>query len=262
MAKRICTLILIVSLFTFIGCQQPDTGRSRLEPPRTYPTMGRAQSPNLSQAGEIDIVENVESNRQAYKVALEVLVRYYEKTGNNTKLNWAQKELNALNVMTQYNYIIPVVTPKQSRATTQIQEADMLYDDALAFEQQATPIGQLVISENAYRLALSRFEQLIKKYPTSDKIDDAAYKAGVITEHFRDYTIALDYYRSAYTWDPDTPYPARFRAARILDKYMHRYSEALELYKEAIEKETRYDSNLEWRKNAEERISALEKMVD
>ena len=43
---------------------------------------------------------------------------------------------------------------------------------------------------------------------------------------------------------------------------MHRYSEALELYKEAIDKETRYDSNLEWRKNAEERISALEKMVE
>ena len=184
MAKRICTLILIVSLFTFIGCQQPDTGRSRLEPPRTYPTIGTAQSPNLTPAGEIDIVEDVVDHRQAYKQALEMLVKYYEKTGNNTKLNWAQKELSALNVMTQYSYIIPVVTPKEYRATTSIREADMLYEDALAFERQATPIGQLVVSENAYRLALARFEQLIKQYPTSDKIDDAAYKAGVITEHF------------------------------------------------------------------------------
>jgi tetratricopeptide (TPR) repeat protein len=262
MAKRICTLILIVSLFTFIGCQQPDTGRSRLEPPRTYISIGTAQSPNLTPAGEIDIVEDVEAHRQAYKQALEMLVRYYEKTGNNTKLNWAQKELNALNVMLQYNYVIPGVNPKEYRQTTSIREADMLYEDALAFEQQATPIGQLVVSENAYRLALGRFEQLIKKYPTSDKIDDAAYKAGVITEHFRDYMIALDYYQSAYTWDPDTPYPARFRAARILDKYMHRNAEALTLYKEAIKLETRYDSNLEWRRNAEERIRALEKVVD
>jgi tetratricopeptide (TPR) repeat protein len=262
MAKRICTLILIVSLFTFIGCQQPDTGRSRLEPPRTYISIGTAQSPNLTPAGEIDIVEDVEAHRQAYKQALEMLVRYYEKTGNNTKLNWAQKELNALNVMLQYNYVIPGVNPKEYRQTTSIREADMLYEDALAFEQQATPIGQLVVSENAYRLALGRFEQLIKKYPTSDKIDDAAYKAGVITEHFRDYMIALDYYQSAYTWDPDIPYPARFRAARILDKYMHRNAEALTLYKEAIKLETRYDSNLEWRRNAEERIRALEKVVD
>ena len=262
MAKRICTLILIVSLYTFTGCQQADMGRSRLEPPRTYPSTGTAQSPSLTPAGEIDIVEDIESHRQAYKQTLEMLVRYYEKTGNNTKLNWAQKELNALNIMPQYSYIIPVVTPGEYRATTSIQEADMLFDDAKAFERQATPIADLVTSENTYRLALSRFEQLIKKYRTSDKIDDAAFEAGKISEYFKDYTIALDYYKSTYTWDPETRYPARFRAARILDKYMHRYSEALELYNEAIEKETRWGTNLEWRKNAEGRIRELEKLVD
>ena len=263
MAKRICTLILIVSLYTFTtGCQQPNAGRSRLEPPRKYQSIGTAQSPNLTPAGEVDIVEDVGANREAYKQSLEMLVRYYEKTGNNTKLNWAQKELNALNVMPWYNYIPAVVTPDQARQTISIRDADMLYEDALSFEQQATPIGELVVNKNAYRQALARFEQLIKQYPTSDKIDEAAFEAGKISEYFKDYTIALDYYKRAYKWNPDTTYPARYRAARILDKYMHRYSEALALYKEAIEKESIYGQNLEWKLNAEERISALEKTVE
>ena len=167
MAKRICTLILIVSLYTFTGCQQPNSGDSRRLSPRTQPTLGTAPTINVTQAGEIDIVEDVETHRQAYKQTLEMLVRYYEKTGNNTKLDWAQKELNALNVMPQYSYIIPVVTSRQYRATTSIQEADMLFDDAKAFERQATPLIDLVTNENFYRLALSRFEQLIKKYQPS-----------------------------------------------------------------------------------------------
>jgi len=262
MAKRICTLILIVSLFTFIGCQQSDSGISRLEPTRSYQSIGPAQSPSLTPSGEVDIVEDLEAHRQSYKQSMEILVRYYEKTGNNTKLNWAQKELNALNIMPQYSYIIPGLNLRQSPQTASIREADMLFDDAKSFEQQATPIGSLVTNENAYRLALRRFEQIIKQYPTSDKIDDAAYEAGKISEHFKDYTIAYDYYKSAYKWNPDTPYPARFRAARILDKYMHRYSEALDLYKEAIDKEATYGQNLEWKLNAEKRITALEKEVN
>ena len=116
MAKRICTLILIVSLVTFIGCQQPNSGNSRKISPRTQPSLGTSNQVNITQAGEIDIVEDVESHRQAYKQTLEMLVKYYEETGNNTKLNWAQKELNALNVMTQYSYIIPVVTAGEYRA--------------------------------------------------------------------------------------------------------------------------------------------------
>ena len=108
-------------------------------------------------------------------------------------------------------------------------------------------------------MALTKFEQLITKYPSSDKIDDAAYQAGEISEYFKDYSIALDYYQRAYSWDPDTPNPARFRAAKILDKHMHRNAEALELYKKAIEVEGRFGKNREWKDFAEERIEELQK---
>ncbi|MHC4580675.1 MAG: tetratricopeptide repeat protein, partial [Planctomycetota bacterium] len=104
------------------------------------------------------------------------------------------------------------------------------------------------------------YNRLIKEHPTSDKIDDAAYKAGVIMEEFKDYVVALDYYQSAYKWDPETIHPARFRAARILDKQLHRYAEALELYQEAIRVEARFDKYRQWKEYAEMRIREIQKL--
>jgi tetratricopeptide (TPR) repeat protein len=260
MAKRICTVIIIVSLFVLQGCQDPDSGKSRILAPRTISSIPTSRTINLTQAGEIDIVEDIAAHRQAYREGLELLVRYYTKTGDNHKLEWAKRELKALNVMPQYKYIVPVVASKTYRATTMIPDADLMYEDAKLQKEGAEPMGAaMFVDKNAYRMALRKFEDLINKYPSSDKIDDAAYMAGEISEYFKDYSIALEYYQRAYTWDPETSHPARFKAARILDKYMHRNAEALELYKKAIETEGRYDKYRELKTVAEERINALEK---
>ena len=260
MAKKICIVIIIISLYVLPGCQNPNSGTSRMLPPRSMPSVGTSRTLNLTEAGEIDIVEDVLSSRQAYRQGLELLVRYYTKTGDVHKLAWAKKELRALDVMPQYNYIVPVVASKDYRATTMIPDADLLYEDArLQKEQAEKGLGTLFVNKNLYRMALRKFEDVIQKYPTSDKIDDAAFMAGEISEYFKDYSIALDYYQRAYTWDPDTPHPARFCAARILDQRMHRNAEALELYKKAIETEGRYDKYREWVTFAQERINKLEK---
>jgi tetratricopeptide (TPR) repeat protein len=143
-------------------------------------------------------------------------------------------------------------------------EADRLYIEAEAFEKRAgfLPVLDLPIlkDENSLRLALSKYNQIIKNYPSSDKIDDAAYKAGVIYEYFKDYSIALLYYQSAYEWDPDGLYPGRFRAARLLDKHLYRKDEALQLYQQAIKTEGRYERYREWREFAEKRIKELQKL--
>jgi tetratricopeptide (TPR) repeat protein len=106
------------------------------------------------------------------------------------------------------------------------------------------------------RLALDKYNQLIKKYPTSDKIDDAAFRAGGIYEYFKDYTIALLYYQRAYQWDPDTIHPARFKAAYILDKRLHRRAEALELYQQVAKKKGQHGK---YKVFAENRIRELTK---
>ena len=96
--------------------------------------------------------------------------------------------------------------------------------------------------------------QLIRRHPSSNKIGDAAFRAGGIYEYFKDYTIALLYHQRTYQWDPETIHPARFRAAFILDKRLHRRAEALEVYQQAVKKESRYEI---WKEFAEKRIREL-----
>jgi tetratricopeptide (TPR) repeat protein len=233
MARTILAAVLIVLVNVLVGCQGVDTGRSQLLPAhlRSAPVL------KISAGSETDIVEEMSINRQAYRHGLELLVEHYTKTGNNMKLRWAKKELAALDTIPQYNYIIEAITAGPNlRASAIIPEAELMYRDAVRIERQAK--GLLIIyNENLLRLALDKYNQLIRKHPTSDKIDDAAFRAAAIHEHFGDYTIAVLYYERTYQWDPDTIYPARFKTAYILDQRLHiRRAKALELYQEILKR--------------------------
>ena len=261
MARIVCTTIVIVLLNVLVGCHSVDTGRSQLVA-RDVRTIGPAVVVDISQMSEADIIEQMTVNRQAYRKGLELLVGYYTKAGNNMKLQWAKKELAALNTMTKYNYIIGAKeAPANLKVSASIPEADDIYFDGTELDKKAGPLPVLK-NENLLRLALEKYNRVIKEYPSSDKIDDAAYKAGVIYEYFKDYNIALLYYKRAYQWDPDTIYPARFSAARVLDKNLHRYAEALELYQQAVKIEGRFDKYREWEEFAERRIKELQKIEE
>jgi tetratricopeptide (TPR) repeat protein len=257
MARIVLTAVVIVLLNVLVGCQGVDSGRGQLVPARTRTSIGAAGVVSVAGAGETDFVEQIAVNRQAYRQGLQLLVGYYTRSGNNMKLNWAKDELSALDSIPQYKYIIDAEAAGPNlRASTSIPEADEVYLDALELHKQAGAL--LVIKDNdLLRLAADKYNRLIKRYPSSDKIDDAAYKAGEIYEYFRDYSIALLYYKRAYQWDPGTIHPARFRAARILDKRLHRYAEAVKLYREAIKTEGAYGRYRQWAEFAEQRIIDL-----
>jgi len=255
MARIICTAALIVSLNILVGCQS-NTGRSQLATAPSDISPGSIGPVNIAEATEADLVEQMATHRQAYRQSLGLLIKYYNRTGSYEKLNWAKKELAALNSMPQYKYIIEAeVLPADLKATTLIPEADTLYQEGVQLEKEAgpLPIGK---NEQKLRLALDKYNQVISTYPTSDKIDDAAFKAGGIYEYFKDYTIALLYYQRAYQWDPQTTYPAKFKAAFILDKYLYRRAEALDLYQQAVKEQKQY---AEWIEFAETRIKELTK---
>ena len=257
MARIVLTAVVIVLLNVLVGCQGVDSGRGQLVPARTRTSIGAAGVVSVADAGETDFVEQIAVNRQAYRQGLQLLVGYYTRGGNNMKLNWAKDELSALDSIPQYKYIIDAEAAGANlRASTSIPEADEVYQDALDLQKQA---GALIVikDDDLLRLAADKYNRLIKRYPSSDKIDDAAYKAGDIYEYFKDYSIALLYYKRAYQWDPGTMHPARFRAARILDKRLHRYAEALELYREAIKTEGAYERHRKWTEFAEQRIIDL-----
>jgi len=262
MARNGCIVILIVLLSVMVGCQNVDRGRGQLVPQGRKGALGPAKVVDITGTSEADLVEKMAVNRQAYYQGLELLAGYYMRTGNNLKLEWAQKELAALNTMPKYNYIIEAsVAPQNLKPRESIPMADDIYFEAQELDKEAGALP-ILKNENQLRLALEKYNDVIKKYPTSDKIDDAAYNAGVIYEYFKDYTIALLYFKRTFQWDPETPHPARFRAARILDQRLHRNAEALQLYQQAVKIEGQFDRYREWREFAEKRIRALQKVEE
>src|SRR6185436_17987379 len=78
------------------------------------------------------------------------------------------------------------------------------------------------------------FQEVLTKYPQSDKISDAAYMLGDIYESkaYKHYGRAAQYYERCFQWNPRTQYDARIRAARIYDKQLHERPRAIELYRE------------------------------
>lgn len=265
MARIARTWTLIVLLSVFVGCQDSNPGRSQIIPSHPERMVTAASFVDISETSEADLVEKMTVSREAYQQGLEMLEAYYTRVGNYEKLQWVRRELQSLSTMTKYDYILsPEITMPSRKPVASIPAADSLYLEAEDIEKQAgfLPLLDLPIlkDENSLRLALAKYNQLIKNHPTSDKIDDAAYKAGVIYEYFKDYSIALLYYQSAYEWDPDGVYPARFRAARLLDKHLYRKDEALQLYQQAVKTEGRYERYREWREFAEKRIRELQKL--
>ncbi len=249
------TLLLLVAA---VGCTPSDRGLGHRLPQRDIyaaPAPAGTGDEVVGSTDEIDLVEQVATHRRSYRRSLELLVQHYTVVGDNRKLGWAKEELRSLDRMPQYRYIIDAeVMPATLTAGTRIPAADELYLDAVETKRQAEPIG-ILKDEELLRVALEKFNRLIRQYPTSDKIDDAAYRAADIYEYFNDFEIALLYYQRAYQWDQDTPYPARFHAAQILDKKLHRRGEALEVYQQAVLREgDEYD---EWKMYAERRIKEL-----
>lgn len=249
--KRVgLTLLIVVLMNLLVGCGAVDSGKSQLLPKTAV------AAPKLAAAGETDIIEQLVANRRAYRQELEQLVRHYVDAGNNMKLNWAQKELAGLDAIRQYNYIIEAsVAGPDLKATTEVPEAGYLYTEALGTEKKARELV-VIVDENLLRVALDKYNKLIKKHPSSTRIADAAFRAAGIYEHFRDYSLAVLYYKRVYQWKPDTAHPAMFRAAFILDKKLHRRQEALEMYQNAM-KATGTDKHQTWREYTQKRIDKL-----
>ncbi len=235
MARVISTVSLIVLLNILVGCGDADNSKLMLVSVKEV--AGSAPAIQVAEAGETDIVEQMMVNRDAYRKGLETLTEYYSKQGNNMKLKWAQKELAALDSMPHYRYVVDAALAGPNlKPTASIPEADQLYRDAVDLEDRARA-GVVIVDESLLRQALERYNLLIRKYSTSDKIVDAAYKAAGIYEHFKDYPVAILYYQRVFQWDPGTTYPAVFKMAYVLDRHLHRYDEALELYQQAVQDE-------------------------
>lgn len=247
-------LLFAVLIFGCFEQEVKDDPRFRADPAQAEKVTGEGFM--VPGAEEIDLVENMAGHRNSYRASLKALIDFYEEAGDATKLAWAQREYA---LMPQYRYLMPGEALKADlQATDSIDAADELYAEAVALYEEAGGLV-IIVDERKLRLSLSKFNQVIENYPSSDKIDDAAYKAGRIYRHFQDYEIAVVYFQRVLQWDPNTPYPARFRAAYILDRKLNMKAEALVLYQLSLEKESRYEENAEY---ARRRIRNLTKPIE
>ncbi len=190
---------------------------------------------------EVDLVENVLSHRARYYQGLEDLRDYYREHGYATKQSWAEFELEGLRRVKAFRYVIDAEIPSnQLRPTEQISEADALYDQGRALMKKGGYDVPIFYRERSMIKAADVFRELIDRYPNSDKIDDAAFYLGEIHNKYLpdQEPIAVTWYERAWTWDPQTPHPARFEAAVIYDKRLHDRDRALELYQNVLKDET------------------------
>jgi len=259
MARTLLVGALIALACVLLGCENINSGKAQILPSSAAMPFASKAKLQLENATETDLIEQVAINRQAYGAGLERLVEYYTRTGNHMKLRWAKKELHAFETMPKYDYIIEAsIAGPNLKPTDSIPEADFLFREALQIEKTAGPLN-IFRDENLLRLALAKYNQLIRRYPTSDKIDDAAYRAGLIYDYFKDYNLAVLYFRRVYQWDPQTRYPAAYREALILDKKLHRRDEALEAYKRALDSAEKMQIREKWVEEVRQRIKELTK---
>lgn len=250
---RIATIVVIITLISLsTGCRL-DTMGSRM-PPSTTTVYGPPRNIDMTNTSVADLAEQIALTRQEYLQTLEILEDMFARMGDSHNQRLAQRELSALKKVPMIDYLGDVIPGPELRARIVSAEADTLYKEAKDTYDQAVKIvvwkkkGELV-------LAADKFKQVIRYHPSSDKIDDAAFFLGVIYENLKNYQLAFNYYQRAFQWDSGTPHPARFKAAFVLDEYLHDKDKALELYQVAVTSDgTRHPA---WKEHAQERIQKL-----
>ena len=254
MARNLLVAAVLTAGILLTGCDNPRKSDAHLLTTEADMQMAQTEGFLVPDAMEVDYAENAAAARQAYRDALISLADYYSSVGNATKLQWANMELKTFDQMVHYRYLQPAEwVPENLTAMNSIEDADILYGEAIKLYRKAG--GFLIITNNAkLRQSLGVFNQVIAQYPSSDKIDDSAYRAGLIYEHLKNYELAAIYYQRAFQWNETTPFPVRFRAAKVMDQKLRMRKEALPLYRLAVEKEARYVDNTEY---ANLRIQAL-----
>jgi hypothetical protein len=208
---------------------------------------------------EVDLVELVIVARRQYRQSLKALHDFYQGMGDPVKIQWVEQEIAAARDIQEFLYLFEAeVAGEWLRPSESIPDADALYARAVARMKEGGHGIPVFYREDIMLDALAMFQRLIRVYPTSDKIDEAAFYLGEIhKEYLKDQEdIAVRWYERAWTWNPDIELPARFQAAVITDYRMHDRARALELYHAVLAHEAFDASNV---RLARQRIQQLSK---
>ncbi|NLX21046.1 MAG: hypothetical protein GXY55_05150 [Phycisphaerae bacterium] len=240
--------ISLLSVVLLAGCKTDALSSPQRQteevPVTSFDSPAGIDVPNIPVADrtEVDLVEELLLHRAMYTRLLEALATYYTERGNDIKAAWARTELHDLRrYVKPYRYILDAEVPAATlRPTESIAEANKLYDEAWALMRKGGHGVAIFYNEAVMKQALVKFKNLIDQYPTSDKIDDAAFWIGKIHKEYfqeKDNTLAIEWYKRSIDWNPQTTNPARFEIAVVYDYRLHERENALQWYQRVIDEE-------------------------
>lgn len=246
--------ILTAGLTALTGCKTDSLKPEKIErPPGPQVPLDNPAGvnvPEVSTAGrdELDIIEELVTHRTQYAQLLRALVIYYNERGMADKAMWARSELADLQRVKAYDYIADAATPVETlRPKDSIPEADKLFEEAMQLMKDGGHGVPIFYNQTIMKKALAKLKELVEKYPTSNKIAQAAFYIGEIHKEYfeeKDNDIALQWYKRAVDWDPNIQLPARFQMAAVWDLRLHNRDKAIYWYQEAIEHEPFNESNV------------------
>jgi TolA-binding protein len=193
-------------------------------------TTPHAQQP-AAKGGDLELVQKVLAARKEYQKTLEQLYVHYHQNNDKERERWAKEELVGFHRVPKHAFILDLdVPPPNLNGNQNVPEANKLFTWAMQFKDKGFGTDYI---DNQRRAELI-FQEILTKYPNSNKISDVAFMLGDIYESkaYRMYYRAVEYYHRCYQWNDKTTQEARIRAARIYDKHLHNRNKAIEVYRE------------------------------
>jgi hypothetical protein len=219
-------------------------------------SQGLAADPQSSKskgAGDAELVEKLIAARKEYQQTLIAMYELYTKGGDKERAKWVEEELKSFHLIPKPSYRLDIqdVPPASLEPKTNIKEANELYRNAMEYKDR----GFGTDYQLNQRRAELRLQEILSKYPTSDKIAEVAYQLGDIYESraYRQYARAAAYFERSHQWKKGTQNDALMRAARLYDRYLNEKPKAIELYREVIA----HDTDALRIKEAERRLAEL-----
>jgi hypothetical protein len=198
-----------------------------------------AQPPSPSTpSSDLEYVEKLLVARRDYQKALEQLRAHYLKVADIERARWAEDELLQFHRIPKNAFRLDLdVPPPNLRATANIPEANQLYMAAMEYKGRGWGTDYL---DNQRRAELL-LQEILTKFPESNRISDVAYQLGDIYESraYRQYRRAALYFERCVQWNPtNTSHDARLRAARLYDRNLQERGDAIRIYNEIMQHET------------------------
>ena len=217
------------------------------------PAAAADPSAKSSKGGDAELVERVIAARKEYQQTLVSMYDLYARSGDRERAKWVEEELKAFHLIAKPSYRLDIqdVPPPSLEAKVNVKEANDLYKEAMEYKDRGFGTDYLLNQ----RRAEIRLQEILSKYPNSDKIAEVAYQLGELYESraFRQYSRAAAYFERANQWAKGTQNDALMRAARLYDRQLNDKGKALELYREDIA----HDTDAARIKEAERRLADL-----